>query len=61
MTEVKCPKCGSKARQETFAVTLALYVPVSYDENGNRIPSDRKLSTQHCVCSKCGEKYTYEY
>ena len=54
---IKCPKCGSQAREEGISMMTLAYYQSIYDGNGININPDRNVTTTQWVCRNCGEKY----
>ena len=59
-SEVKCPKCESKARIYLYSTSTCMgYTPYYYDEDGvMHINENPNKTTDHWQCSKCGEIYS---
>lgn len=56
-----CPDCNSMAKTLIYSTTTLMYIPQSYDEEGNPLyPSSRNKIVNHYVCDNCGRNYSHE-
>jgi DNA-directed RNA polymerase subunit RPC12/RpoP len=54
---IKCPECGSLAKQELYSIAYAVHRPLTYDENGFLISSDSPNGYTVYQCHNCGKEY----
>ena len=56
---IKCPHCGESHYYEGYSTSTCIHWTPVY-KNGVIIYDNPNITTHHCSCLNCGEKFSYQ-